>query len=187
MLPFGIGFSEVLLILVVVLLVVGPQKLPDIAKTLGKGVRTLRKAGQDLRDAIDVDDIKRSVFDEPPRPTWRRPSSVDDIVPDEAGVYAAAAVDGAEPAAPPVEPSVEPSASEPRTVARGTFAQGSEPPDDADEEATPAAESPAHEPRTVSLGKAPRDAAHSEAAPRSAPATAPDADEHSEEPKPPVA
>ncbi|MCA9541301.1 MAG: twin-arginine translocase TatA/TatE family subunit, partial [Myxococcales bacterium] len=52
MLPFGIGFSEVLIILVVLLLVVGPGKLPDIARTLGKGVRAARRAGQELRDAI---------------------------------------------------------------------------------------------------------------------------------------
>ncbi len=70
MLPFGIGFQEVLLILVVVLLVVGPQKLPELAKTLGKGLRAVRKAGDDLRDAIAVDDIKRSVYEEP-KEAWR--------------------------------------------------------------------------------------------------------------------
>lgn len=62
MLPFGIGLGEVLLILVVVLLVVGPQKLPDMAKTLGKGLRTVRKAGRELREAVDLDDVKQQVY-----------------------------------------------------------------------------------------------------------------------------
>ena len=62
MLPFGIGLGEVLLILVVVLLVVGPQKLPEMAKTLGKGLRTVRKAGRELRDAVDLDGVKQEIY-----------------------------------------------------------------------------------------------------------------------------
>lgn len=62
MLPFGIGLGEVLLILAVILLVVGPQKLPEMAKTLGKGLRTVRKAGRELREAVDLDDVKQQVF-----------------------------------------------------------------------------------------------------------------------------
>ncbi len=71
--PFGIGFSEVLLILVVVLLVVGPQKLPEMARTLGKGMRALRRAGDDLRDAIQVDEIRRSVYEG--KDAWREATS----------------------------------------------------------------------------------------------------------------
>ena len=85
MLPFGIGFSEVLLIVVVFLLVVGPKRLPDVAKTAGKGLRMVRKAGRDLRETIDTDEIKRQVYQPirqwpsssksgPPQPLPRRPS-----------------------------------------------------------------------------------------------------------------
>lgn len=77
MLPFGIGFSEVLLILVVVLLVVGPQKLPEIARTLGKGVRAARRAGQELRDAVELDEIRRSVYDHTVRP-WQQATDIED-------------------------------------------------------------------------------------------------------------
>lgn len=73
MLPFGIGFSEILLILVVILLVVGPHKLPDMAKTFAKGLRTVRNAGRELRDAMDVEevrDIKRSIYN-PMQNDWR--------------------------------------------------------------------------------------------------------------------
>lgn len=79
MLPFGVGFSELMMIMVVVLLVVGPQKLPEIARTLGKGLRTVRRAGQELRDAIELDEIKRSVIDEP-RQAWKDLNRMDDIL-----------------------------------------------------------------------------------------------------------
>lgn len=90
MLPFGIGFSEVALILVVVLLVVGPQKLPEIARTLGKGIRTARRAGQELRDAIEVDEIRRSVYDHTVRP-WQQATDIEDAQVDERHATAAAA------------------------------------------------------------------------------------------------
>ncbi len=70
MLPFGIGFSEVLLIVVVFLLVVGPKRLPEVAKTAGKGLRMVRKAGRDLRETIDTDEIKRQVYQ--PIRQWQR-------------------------------------------------------------------------------------------------------------------
>ena len=45
---FGIGLGELLLILVLALIIWGPGKLPDIAQTLGKTIRALRKATFDL-------------------------------------------------------------------------------------------------------------------------------------------
>ncbi|NIA20183.1 MAG: twin-arginine translocase TatA/TatE family subunit [Xanthomonadaceae bacterium] len=49
---FGIGLPELLMILVVALLVIGPKKLPDLAKSLGKGLAEFRKATDDLKDTI---------------------------------------------------------------------------------------------------------------------------------------
>lgn len=103
MLPFGIGFSEVLLILVVVLLVVGPAKLPEIARTVGKGLRTVRRAGNELRDAIAIEDIKRDVMDGPRR-AWQEATRIDDVEPGPDGTYAPLA----EQAPPPTtEPRAE--------------------------------------------------------------------------------
>ena len=48
----GIGIWEVLLILIVALLVLGPRRLPEIARTLGKTVRAIRKASADLTTSI---------------------------------------------------------------------------------------------------------------------------------------
>ena len=51
----GIGFSEVLLIFVILLVVVGPDRLPDLARGAGKIFRELKNIGRDLRDS-DGDD-----------------------------------------------------------------------------------------------------------------------------------
>lgn len=52
---FGIGMSEMLIILAVALLVFGPQKLPEIAKSIAKGLKELRRAGDDLRSSVNFD------------------------------------------------------------------------------------------------------------------------------------
>lgn len=59
---FGMSLTEILLILAVALIILGPEKLPELARTLGKGVRQMRRAAMDVRRAIDFDDV-RSGFD----------------------------------------------------------------------------------------------------------------------------
>ena len=49
---FGIGFGEVLLILIVALIIWGPRRLPEIARTLGKTMRAIRRATYDLTSAV---------------------------------------------------------------------------------------------------------------------------------------
>jgi TatA/E family protein of Tat protein translocase len=49
---FGIGGPELVVILVIALIVLGPSKLPEIARTLGKGLHEFRRATDDLRDQI---------------------------------------------------------------------------------------------------------------------------------------
>jgi sec-independent protein translocase protein TatB len=51
---FGLGFTEILIILVVALLVLGPKKLPEIAKQLGKGLREFRRATDDLKGEFEM-------------------------------------------------------------------------------------------------------------------------------------
>jgi len=50
---FGIGFQEMLIILVVVLIFFGPKRLPDLAKSLGKGIAECKKASEEIRKGID--------------------------------------------------------------------------------------------------------------------------------------
>ncbi len=47
---FGIGMPELILILVVALIVLGPRKLPEIARALGKGIAEFRRATDELKE-----------------------------------------------------------------------------------------------------------------------------------------
>ena len=52
---FGIGMTELLVILVIGLLVIGPKKLPELARSLGKGLAEFRRASTDMRrEFLDV-------------------------------------------------------------------------------------------------------------------------------------
>jgi sec-independent protein translocase protein TatA len=55
--PFGVW--EILIILVVVLLIFGPRRLPEMAKGLGQSVRAFRKELKDMRADLDGDDTPR--------------------------------------------------------------------------------------------------------------------------------
>jgi len=50
---FGIGFQEMLIILVVVLIFFGPKRLPDLAKSMGKGIAEFKKASEEVKRGID--------------------------------------------------------------------------------------------------------------------------------------
>jgi Tat protein translocase TatB subunit len=52
----GFGMSEILLILIVALLVVGPKKLPELAKTIGKGYAQFRRSMNDLKSAVNIEE-----------------------------------------------------------------------------------------------------------------------------------
>ncbi len=49
---FGLGFTEILVILVVALLVFGPDRLPELARSLGRGLAEFRRASSDLRRSM---------------------------------------------------------------------------------------------------------------------------------------
>jgi len=64
---FGIGFQEMLIILVVVLIFFGPKRLPDLAKSLGKGIAEFKKASEEVRKGIE-DAVKEESVEEAPKP-----------------------------------------------------------------------------------------------------------------------
>ena len=61
---FGIGMTEVIIILVVALLVIGPKKLPDVARSIGKGLREFRRATTDLKEEFEGEGLEDLDFDE---------------------------------------------------------------------------------------------------------------------------
>lgn len=69
LLAFGLGWGEVMVILVVVLILFGAKRLPELAKGLGTGIKEFKKATRDVQE-----DIQRSIEDTPPSPP-RRPTS----------------------------------------------------------------------------------------------------------------
>ncbi len=53
---FGIGLPELIIIMVIALIIIGPSKLPDLARGLGKGMAEFRKATQEIKDSLEVDE-----------------------------------------------------------------------------------------------------------------------------------
>ena len=64
---FGIGMPEMLLILAIALIVIGPKKLPDLAKSLGRAMREFKRATSDFKETLAVDndlsDVKKAFDD----------------------------------------------------------------------------------------------------------------------------
>ncbi len=55
---------ELMVILVLALVVLGPQRIPEVASSLGKAIRGFRKATKELRDQIDIEDEVRRPFED---------------------------------------------------------------------------------------------------------------------------
>jgi TatA/E family protein of Tat protein translocase len=121
---FGIGFQEMLIILVVALIFFGPKRLPDLAKSLGKGIAEFKKASEEVRKGIE-DAVKEESTTETPKPPedltgyGKAPGSVpapgetaNPVTPPPGMVLTP--TDGATPDNPPEEPA--PSTAAPATA-----------------------------------------------------------------------
>ena len=90
---FGIGMPELIIILVIALIVIGPKKLPDLAKALGKGMSEFKKATQEIKGSLNMEDefkeVKEDLVDsvsglnkpfdlEQDRPPEDKPTKYDD-------------------------------------------------------------------------------------------------------------
>src|SRR5216684_3679287 len=88
---FGLSMTEVVIILGLALLLLGPDQLPSIAKTLGKGMREIRKATDDLKSTFEQEMVR---IDEPEPQRMLQPVS------DPAAAKAAARAAPSTPADP---------------------------------------------------------------------------------------
>lgn len=61
---FDIGFQEVLVILLVALIVVGPKNLPQVGKALGRAVAEFRRAMSEVKDAVESNEIVKEFKEE---------------------------------------------------------------------------------------------------------------------------
>lgn len=74
---FGIGMTELLVILTIGLIVIGPKKLPELARSLGKGLAEFRRASTEMRrEFLEVADEAR--IDPPTQQTPRQSDSKSD-------------------------------------------------------------------------------------------------------------
>ncbi len=99
---FGpLGFPELLFILVLALLIFGPKRLPEIGRTIGRGMAEFRKASTDLKRTINTE----LALDEPAAPParpWIEPAAPP-VVPANTAARSPQAT-----WFPPSEPSLEP-------------------------------------------------------------------------------
>ena len=57
---FGMGHWEILIIFLVILLIFGAKRIPEMAQGLGKGIREFRRAMRDVQEEIDVNNSSNS-------------------------------------------------------------------------------------------------------------------------------
>lgn len=80
---FGIGMPEMLVILAVALIVIGPKKLPDLAKSLGRALGEFKRATADLKESIQsetgLDEVRDSLNEV--NTGVRRALTLDDVPP----------------------------------------------------------------------------------------------------------
>jgi sec-independent protein translocase protein TatA len=95
------GPLELIIILVIALLILGPGKLPDVGSALGKSIREFRKASSDLGDSVKVDTSPL-----PPPSQEAPPAPAQAVAPQGADLPGAPAVPTSQSAGPrPSEPT----------------------------------------------------------------------------------
>ena len=56
--------QELIIVLIVALLVLGPKRLPEVARALGRGIREFRKATQEVKESVDMEGHLKQIEEE---------------------------------------------------------------------------------------------------------------------------
>ncbi len=107
---FGIGMGELIVIAALALIIFGPQRLPELASTLGKAIRQFRKATQDLQNQLEIDEEVKQPLRE------LRAALRDDLMPPVVRPLAPNPPLPPPPAISPPAPSVPPVAAAPASI-----------------------------------------------------------------------
>ena len=136
----GLGVPEILFILVLALLLFGPKRLPEIGRTLGKGLNEFRKASNELKRTLNTElALDEEEQARPVRPTAPYPAA---IAPALAAGHSEVA-SSLEPAEPgEVPPAAAPSPALERPVPAGVQARSGGPTEAASAPAPPTAPAP---------------------------------------------
>ncbi|HAT50282.1 MAG: twin-arginine translocase subunit TatB [Nitrospirae bacterium] len=62
----GLGWIEIFVIIIVALLVIGPENLPEVARTLAKTLRQVRRIVADVRNSINLEEFEQRHSSKPP-------------------------------------------------------------------------------------------------------------------------
>lgn len=81
---FGIGMPEMIIILIIALIVIGPQKLPELAKSLGKGLAEFKKASEDFQKNVQEEARKTAEEQKEPSTLANKTEQVDSNASSEA-------------------------------------------------------------------------------------------------------
>ena len=106
---FGLGATEIIIVLVIALLVLGPKRLPDAARALGRGLGEFRRASSELRSALTAP------LDEPEPPARRQtllPASESQTKPPSPPPAAPAPEEATSASSPSVRPQTSPAAAD---------------------------------------------------------------------------
>ena len=120
---FNIGLPEMLIILVIALIVFGPNKLPELAKAFGRAMREFKKATEEVKESFeaetrDLEELKSNLTDESLLTDLSK--EIHDSIESGTGTSASTGVTDAAPA-PLAEPPLSPPLPEPKQEALPLF------------------------------------------------------------------
>jgi len=123
---FNIGTPELILVLVVALIVLGPRRLPELARSIGRGLREFQKAADDVKDSLTRDlreepEVPLEVLSEA-RADSDNEAGADKIGEDKNDLLAPGGIEAAPPVEPPAEPAAEPAPAPAEEQAAGAEA-----------------------------------------------------------------